>query len=79
MWWCRGRLQRGHKGETPPLAKVGKKNPTTPSSVADVPAPQVGGGVASSSDSTDQSMCSEAEAPQDKRAGKESLICVLCA
>jgi hypothetical protein len=64
--------------QTPPPAVLRKENPTAPSSVTDVPAPQASGGAASPSDSTDRSLCGEADAPQDERTEKESLICVLC-
>jgi hypothetical protein len=56
-----------------------KKNHVAPFPGANVPARQVGGGAASPSDSTDQSRCGEADVLQDERAGKESLICMLCA
>jgi hypothetical protein len=73
------RAQGRDASSAPPSAVVGKKNPVALSPVADVPAPQEGGGTASPSESTDRSLCGEADAPQDKRAGKESLIWVLCA
>jgi hypothetical protein len=65
--------------QTPPLAEAGKKNPIAPSPNADVPTPKAGGGAPSPIDSTDQSPCSEADAPHDERVGKESLICMQCA
>jgi hypothetical protein len=57
---------------------VGTKNPAAPSPIADAPAPLASGGVTSPSDWIDRSLCGEADAPQDERAEKESLICVLC-
>jgi hypothetical protein len=65
--------------QTPPPSEAGKKNLAAPSPTTGILAPLAGGGAASLSDSTDQSLCGEADAPQDERAGKESLICVLCA
>jgi hypothetical protein len=56
----------------------GTKNPATPSPIADAPAPLASGGAASPNDWTDRSRCSEADAPQDERVEKESLIFVLC-
>jgi hypothetical protein len=81
LWWCWGASSKG-TGERRLADSAsccgGKKNPAAPSPIANVPAPQASGGAASPSDSTDRSLCGEADAPQDKRAGKESLICELC-
>jgi hypothetical protein len=65
--------------QTPPPVEAGKKNLVAPSPDADVPAPQADGGAASPSDSTDQSLCGEADAPQDERAEKDSLTYAQCA
>jgi hypothetical protein len=82
LWWCKGRLcgaQGRDASQTPPPTVAGNKNLVAPYLVDDVPAPQAGGGAASPSDSADRSLCGEADASQDERVGKESLICMLCA
>jgi hypothetical protein len=65
--------------QTPPPTESRKKSSVAPSFGVDTPAPQAGGGAASLSDSTDQSLCGEACAPQDDRVEKGSLTFVLCA
>jgi hypothetical protein len=65
--------------KTPPPIKARRKNPTTQSLNADVPTPRASSGEASPSDSTDQSLCGEAGAPHDERAGRESLTYEQCA
>jgi hypothetical protein len=55
------------------------KSHVVPSPDADVLDPQASGGAASPSDSTDQSLCGEAGAPQDERVRRESLTYEQCA
>jgi hypothetical protein len=57
---------------------VGRKSPAAPSLDADVLAPREGDGAPSPSDSTGQSLCGEANAPQDERAWRESSTYVQC-